>query len=248
MEEARQAESTKLYDYLDKAYRNRKEIGIGVAIVAAVAIAAAIYSWRQGENEIAANHALLTVPGAYSGPATALAVPDGFLKVAGDFPGTAAGARAELLAANILFKQGKYAEAQAAYAKVAAIDSQPALQAQAEYGVAACLDSTGKASEAAAKYQDVITRFPNDTVSSLAKLGQARIHEAQGKNDLALRLYEELGRAGQYDPWAAEAGERRQELVSKHPELLKTLPSVSAPGMIPSLTPSVAPTSAPPAK
>jgi hypothetical protein len=57
-------------------------------------------------------------------------------------------------------------------------------------------------------------------VVSPAKLTLARLFESQNKPEEALKLYEDLARSqNPYDPWAAEASERREQLLQKFPNL-----------------------------
>lgn len=228
MADEQQIESSKLYDLIDWAHKNRHKLTVGVGAVAGVAIAVAVFNWRSNENERAANRALLTLP-------AATATSEALLKVSTDYPGTLAGQRAALLGASQLFNSGKFDEARAAFSQVAAEAATATLLASAEYGVATSLDALGKRAEAAAKYQEVITRFSEEAVGPLSKLGLGRIHEAEGRHEAAFRLYQELGSNGPYDPWSAEANERRQELLSKHPELAKALPT-AAPVALPGAT------------
>jgi predicted negative regulator of RcsB-dependent stress response len=228
MAEEQQIESSKLYDLIDWAHKNRHKLTLGVGAVAGIGIAVAIFTWRSNENESAANRALLAIP-------AATATSDALLKVSSDYPGTIAGQRAALLGASHLFNAGKFAEAQAAFSKVATDAANATLLASAEYGVATSLDALGKRAEAAAKYQEVISQFGEEAVGPLAKLGLGRIHETEGRHEAAFRLYQELGASGPYDPWAAEANERRQELLAKHPDLAKSLPT-AAPVALPGAT------------
>lgn len=241
MDEAPQIESSKLYDFLDWAHRNRQKLILGVGAVAAVGIAIGVTMWRHNENETAANRELLDVPGAIVASAsTPPASAESLLKVAADYPGTVAGDRAILLGADRLFSEGKFAEAQTAFARLSGSESSPSLQAAASYGVAVCLDALGKRTEAASKYQEVISQFSEDTVAPQAKLALGRIHTAEGHNDAAYRLYQDLSSGGPYDPWAAEANERRQELLAQFPDLAKSAPS-AAPIGLPGSSPETVP-------
>ncbi len=223
-------ESTAAYDFLAWLDANRRNVALGVVMVVLLFASFGVYTWWKGETELKANAALLVVPGAALGADATNANPATFQKLAGDFPGTESAARSLLLAAHALHAQGKFAEAQAAYLKAGESSEFNSVKAAAAYGVAASLDAQGKTAEAQVKYADVANRYPLDGVSSLARLAQARIHEAAGRNDAALTLYDGIIRSMGSDVWAQDAQARRQELITRHPELVKTLPSVATPG------------------
>lgn len=244
MDQAPQSESNKLYDLIDWAHRNRQKLILGVGAVAGIGLALAVTAWRRSENEAAANRALLAVPGVVvTSSSAAPPTSEALLKVASEHSGTTAAARAELLGATRLFGEGKFAEAQTAFTRLAEHSSLPSIQAAAAYGLGASLDAQGKRAEAASKYQEVISQFPEETVAPQAKLALGRIHSAEGRNEAAYRLYQDLANAGPYDPWAAEANERRQELLAQFPDLAKSVPT-AAPVALPGLAPE-APGTAP---
>jgi hypothetical protein len=77
------------------------------------------------------------------------------------------------------------------------------------------------------------------SIVSPAKLTLARLYEQQNQPQQALSYYAELARMlkqNPYDPWAAEASERAQLLVSKHPELLKAMSNPAPSGSAPSFS------------
>ena len=222
-------ESTTVYDMMAWIDANRRNIVLGVVLVLGLAATFAVYAWWKGENELKANGALLGLPGSSLGMAATNANPESFFKVASDYAGTESAVRAQVIGAQTLYNQGKFAEAQAAFAKVGDSTEFDSIKATAAYGVAASLDALGKTNDALAQYADVANRYPTQGVASLAKISQGRIHEAAGRNDQALRIYEELSRNVASDIWAQEAQSRRQDLLTRHPELAKTLPAVATP-------------------
>jgi tetratricopeptide (TPR) repeat protein len=159
------------------------------------------------------------------------------LEVAQEYPGTAAGEYAQLLAADLLFNQAKYPEASQQFSDF--IDNHPesTLVPQAKVGVAASLEAQGKTADAIAKYHDIIVMYPSEmSIVSPAKLTLARLYEEDNKPELAFNYYAELTRLlsqNPYDPWGAEARERAQLLVAKHPELLKSQTSAAPSGATP---------------
>ena len=108
---------------------------------------------------------------------------------------------------------------------------------QAKVGVAACLEGEGKIPEAAQKYQELISAYPSEpNIVSPVKLTLARLDEQLNKPEQALQYYMDLARIqNPYDPWSAEARERGEMLLLKHPELQKAqqAPPMSTGGLPP---------------
>lgn len=208
---------------------NRQRVLIAVALVLAIIVGVALYNWKKNNDEAQANAALFALPsliGVTGKSATPRA--EDFQKVASDYPSSKAAERAELLAAGIMFTDGKYTDAQRQFSKFLEKYDGSDLQSQAAIGVAASLEAQGKIPEAVAKYQELIAKYPTENIISPAKLTLARLMETQNKPGEALKLYEDLARSkNQYDPFAGEARERRELLLEKNPSL-KTKPSVSA--------------------
>ena len=228
-------ESTTVYDLMAWIDANRRNIVLGVVLVVGLSVTFAVYTWWKGERELKANGALLALPGSSLGMEATNANADSFFKVAAEYAGTESAVRAQLIGAQTLYNQGKFAEAQAAFSKVIDITEFASIKATAAYGAAASLDAQGKPAEALTQYGDVANRYPAEGVASLAKISQGRIHEAAGRNDQALTIYDSLARNIATDIWAQEAQSRRQDLLARHPELVKALPTVVTP---PAATPA----------
>jgi hypothetical protein len=79
-----------------------------------------------------------------------------------------------------------------------------------------------KTNEAFAAYEDVVNRFTGSVVVAPARLVLARLYEARNDFASALRIYDELTRPNAQSGWSSEAAMRREQLLSKHPELVKT--------------------------
>jgi tetratricopeptide (TPR) repeat protein len=186
-------------------------------------VVAAVYLWRhfQAEREAAANAALLSLRSSEmeSDSIAVAAGPGDFLKVAEQYAGTTAEVRARLLAAGLLYQEGRYADAQSQFEQVLSGAGGNPLVAQAAFGVAACLDGLDRVDEAASRYQEVIQRFSTESVAGQAKLALARLEESRGQAAAALRLYDELLRDRDEGPFAQQAGQQRDLLVRRHPEL-----------------------------
>ena len=225
-------ESWNFDSFLEWLYLNRVRVGIGLGIVVILGVGVALAKWRKNQNETNANAAVFALPSPMTSarkktdPQTA-----DFQKVGEQFAGTLAGERAELIAAGLLFTEGKYVEAQRQFSKFLEGHEDSPLRAQAAMGVAASLEAQGKNAEAIVKYQEAITRYSTENIVAPARLTLARLFEAQNKPEEALKLYGDLVRAGNpYDPWSAEAGERKEQLLQKHPNL-RPKPVVAAPAL-----------------
>ncbi len=229
MQSETKAESFDFDNFLTWLYANRVKVAVIGAILAATIFAVAFSAWKKGQKEGDANGALFALPPAVGQSAKATkANPEGYLKVAAEFPNTQAGERAHLLAAGLLFTDGKYAEAQTQFAKFLEERADSEFRSQAAVGVAASLEAQGKIGESITKYQEVITKYPGENVVSPSKLTLARLLETQNKPEDALKLYDELMRSNNpYDPWSAEARERSELLLQKFPNL-KPKPAAAA--------------------
>ena len=115
---------------------------------------------------------------------------------------------------------------------------------------AACLEAEGKSADAIQKYQSIISAYPSDiNITGPAKLTLARLYEQANRPDQALTFYSELARSqNPYDPWAAEARERGELLLAKHPELRRAeaAPAAAAPAPLPFRLPVIRPSTPPP--
>ncbi len=215
--------SARFYDFLAWLDANKKRLGLAVGVLAVAGFVTAFVIWQNGQRELKANEALSNVQFARTAPKQADGVSsEVYLKVARDFGGTSAGARALLLGAVTLFVEGKYAEAQAQFAKFQPEYPDNPLVPQALMGLAACLEAQGKGAEATAKYQEVISRFPRDYSVGQAKLGLATNYENQNKPEMAQQIYAELTQGSAYSSASVEAGMRLEELLLKYPNLAPT--------------------------
>lgn len=210
----------------------RKLLG---GFVVFLVVVGAIFLWRhfRAEREAAANAALLSLRSSEmeSDSTTVAAGPGDFLKVAEEFSGTTAEVRARLLAAGLLFQEGRYADAQSQFEQVLSRAGGHPLVSQAAFGVAACLDGLDRVDQAASRYQEVIQRFPNESVAGQAKLALARLEESRGQAAAALRLYDELLRDRDQGPFSQQAGQQRDVLLRRHPELAPADVAVPESGM-----------------
>jgi len=162
----------KLWPWLEA----KKNLLIGIAI--ALLVIWGIYFFvttQQEQKELAAGQALtqlLTTPPASAAGAGQMA--DALARLAAQYPGTAAGQRAQLQAAAALFTTGRYAEAQAQFQKFIDANASGPLAATAQLGIATSLEAQGKP-EALAAYQRVVSVFPASPAEPAAKAALARL-------------------------------------------------------------------------
>ena len=237
--------STRMVEVVAWLEVNRKRVLIGVILLAVLISVLSIYRWNRGQAEIAANAALLELEN-QTGRGQAAREPgaQAFLQVAASHPGTSAGAQASLFAAEAMFKEGKYAEAKAQFEVFLRDYGDNPFLPTAALGIAASLDSQDKTNEALVAYQNVASGYPNSAVAGQAKLAIARLYEARNEPAQALKIYDELARPTAPTGWSSEAGKRREDLLSRHPELAKTneppstvtAPSLTGPGGVPVLS------------
>ena len=202
--------------------KNKKKVAVitgGVLVVAGL-VAGIIY--YQGQKEVWASEALSEIH-APMNPSAAL--PAGtlqaYLKVAGDYAGTRAAGRALLEAAAILYNAGTYTDAEARFKQFLNDYPESPFQAQGMLGLASTLDAEHKATEAIAKYEELLRRFPSDSVADETKLALGRLQEKSNPAE-AYKRYTELLSLGSQSGIAQEAGIRREDLVEKNPDIVKT--------------------------
>lgn len=225
-----------VYDFLAWFEVNKKRVAIGGAVFLVLAGAIATAIWYNEQKEIRASEALSAVrvpmnPNEAAAPDTVKKLEE----VVAEYPGTKAAARAELIRAGLLYTEGQYAEAQAAFERFQRDHSESPWFANAFYGVAACLDAQSKTNEAIAKYEDFIRRYPNHVSVDQARLHVATLLEGIGKPAQALEQYEKITKSVVFSPAMSEARQRQQQLLEKYPELVQTNKPVISP-VVPSLT------------
>jgi TolA-binding protein len=194
---------------------NKIRIACGGGIVVVAIGLISFYSWQRDQKEITAGETLSRMMMSDSRTTTAAQQAGLFMKVAGDYPGTAAGQRAILQSAGMLFEAGKYPDAQTQFQQFLNQYPGSPLAAQATLGVAASLDAQGQTDSAAGVYQRVITSYSDVIVASYAKYRLAQIDERLGKWTEALNLYEDVARSNPGSQLGSEAGLRAMELKMK---------------------------------
>lgn len=183
---------------------SKRLIAAGIAIAVAI-FGFVFYSAHQSQKEIdagsALSHALFENRGVES-----------LVAVANNYPGTRAGQRALLQAAQSYFITGKYTDAQTQFQKFLDLYPDSDFAAEASLGIASSLEAQGKMDLAGAAYQKVINQSAPMTVAVNAKFSLARIAEQQGKTADAEKIYEDIAKQNQGSPYAQEAAMRAMEL------------------------------------
>jgi predicted negative regulator of RcsB-dependent stress response len=225
---------TDLYQLVAWAHANRKRLIAGLVAVLIAGGVIGLTIWNKSHHELMANEALANIkdpPGSREHPTAADAAP--YVQVANDYQGTAAAARARLMAGGALFEAGNFKDAGEQFNRFLQENPSHPLANEALLGVAASLEGDGKNADAIARYEDLIKHHMADTTGPQAKSALARLYLAENRPEEALPLYDELARGNNNESWALEAEIGRQELYTKYPNLKK--PPVRA------LTPSPGP-------
>ena len=231
-----EAPSSASINFLAWVEVNKKRLVIaGVALIGLVAVVSLVMQ-QQTSKETKASEALSEVklpynPSLAPAPGTA----DALLKVANDYRGTKAAARALLVSASVLYGEKNYDGAQKRYSQLIADYPDTQWLPEAAFGIAASLDAQGKTAEAIAKYEEVRKRHATSPVAEEAKLGLARLQETSKPED-AFKLYMELSKANPNTSLAAEADYRQEEMLRANPALAK-LKEPIAPPVMPTITP-----------
>lgn len=232
--------SVGLYNFLGWFETKKKllvQIGAGALVAAAVI---GLLVWRSSQKQIEGEQALAGIhmpfsPSDLPAPGTA----DALAKIATEYPGTPAAAKATLRAASVYFGEGNYAKAKDQFDSFIRNHSDSPWVSQASYGLATCLDAQGNIPEAIAKYEAFIKTPGSDILGDQARLNLARLYEQNKQPEQALELLNKMTSAQQgYNPAAAEVQEKIRELYTKYPKLIPTptpppmAPIISAPTIV----------------
>jgi len=198
-------------------------VGVVLAVSLVLAVLAVVRSRERATRAEAAKELLQLIPP--TGPGEAPKVPDvaRLLALSGQFPGTAAGQQARLLAAGQLFVSGKYAEAQAEFSRFDEQNPNSDLLGVALIGVAAALEAQGKEADAIKAYDRAILGG-GEGFAVQARLAKARLLESSSPV-VALGLIDEVLKSGAASVVGEQAAAARTRLVQKHPELGATAPT-----------------------
>lgn len=212
------------FDLLTWLEINRRlVVGVVLAVSLVLAVLAVIRSRERATRAEAAKELLQLIPP--TGPGEAPKVPDvaQLLALSGQFPGTAAGQQARLLAAGQLFVSGKYAEAQAEFSRFEEQNPNSDLLGVALIGVAAALEAQGKEADGIKAYDRAILGG-GEGFAVQARLAKARLMESSSPV-VALGLIDEVLKSAAASVVGEQAAAARTRLVQKHPELSVTAPT-----------------------
>jgi TolA-binding protein len=215
--ELQDAPATYLFKLWPWIETNKVRIASGAGILLVATGLISFYSWQREQKEITAGTALTQLMLSDQHNNTSAQQAALFLKLARENQSTAAGQRAFLQSATMLFETGQYADAQSQFQQYLNQYPDNFFAGQAALGVAASLDAQGKTDLAAAAYQRVINNYPDPLVAGYAKYSLAQIDEHQGKSTEALSLYEDIIRSNPNSSLGSGAGLRAMELKMKQP-------------------------------
>jgi predicted negative regulator of RcsB-dependent stress response len=118
---------------------------------------------------------------------------------------TPSGAMAQLSVAADHFGNGRYVQAQDAYAQFRQDYPDYPLGVIAEYGLAQCLEATGSFEQALDAYAHFIAVHPDSYLAPQAELGRGRTLEQLGRLDDARVVYEDFLASRPESPWLPDA-------------------------------------------
>jgi predicted negative regulator of RcsB-dependent stress response len=185
---------------------NSRAAILAIVGVAAVAGAVALYNWSKAKESVRADQALFDAQRTL-GSGNLPQAQSELQKLATRYDGTSAAGQANILLAQVMYDQGKYADGLAILGKVqneVDEENRPAVHALRAAGH----EQVGKPAEAAAEYLKAAeaSGFALDRANFQASA--ARAFMAAGNRAEALRLWTELAR----DPKGPVAGEARVRL------------------------------------
>lgn len=205
--------------------QNKNKIVGGAAIVVLALVIIAFVSWRHSENQIDAGEAMTETLLSLPPNAAPAQVEANYLNVADGHPGTAAGGRALLQAAAVLFSEGKYTDAQTYFQNFCDNNPNSELFGQAELGVAKCLEAEGKYNDAAGRYQYIINNAADSESVIAAKSGLAQIDMQEKNYPDAEQLFQEVAQADPFGELGRQANAYAFELRSKVPAMPSSAPA-----------------------
>src|SRR5262245_34824317 len=175
---------------------NKKRIALGGAVALLAIIVASIFIQHRARREQSASEALSEVRLPFNpGAPLPAGMAESLRKVAVEYKGTKAAARALLLSAGVLYQEGHYAEAQNRFQQVLQEYPESLWTAEAHLGVAVSLASQGKTPEATTKYEEIRRRFANAPIGDVVKLALVRLYSKQ-KPEEAFKLADEILKTG----------------------------------------------------
>lgn len=242
--EAEVKQSQVFYELWAWAETNWRRLAVGAAVGALIALVVSFYVWKQDVHAEAASQALSALrPTASPDGTPVMVAPAAYLKVATDYPGTAAAARASLLAGSAFFDAAKYAEAKGEFDRFLRDAPQNPLRTEALYGQGACWEALGKTDDAVTAYKGLVDRYPIDPLVPRAKVALARLYKVKNQPADALRLLEDVARTEQFGTVGLMAETLMSEIKAANPTLSTPAAAITnAVKVMPAATNAPAPT------
>lgn len=222
--------SAGFYSFLGWLETNKNRIAIAAGTIVAVALIAGFILWQRGQRAIEAEEALSSVRMPFSPsepvpPGTG----DALAKIAEEYSGTPAAAKATLRAGTSYFAESNFAKAQEQFEKLLRDYGDTVWVPQAVFGIAATFEAQDKSAEAIARYKDFTEKYPSDAAVDQAKLNLVRLYEETKQPALALDVLRKMTEnQASFSPGMQEAQERMRLLLAKHPELRPAPPVTPA--------------------
>ncbi len=212
-------DSAVFYEFLAWLEVNKKRLITGALVVGVLAFFISLAVYLKKQKQIEASNALIRVTataGETGGPSAA-----DLLKVAADYPGTAAAERATYQAAVAYYGEHKYTEALDQFKRFQNAYGSSRLMPQSAIGIAACLESMDKIDEAMKGYQDIVARYAAEPVSAQAKYALGRLNEDKKQYEQAVKYYQDLSSSmAARSFWHTDAADRLQRLYKEFPNLV----------------------------
>lgn len=229
--------SAGFYNLLGWFETNKNRVAMLVVGLLVAGTVVGFFVWRSSQRAIEAEEALSAVKMASSPTEPAgVGTADALVKVAQEYAGTPAAAKALLRAGTAYFSEGNYVKAQEQFNSYIEKHGETPWVSQAVFGQAAALDAQNKAPEAITKYNDFLRSFANDPSGDQARLNLARLYEQTQQPALALEVLNKITgvQPGSYSPAGAEAEEKKKALLAKNPALAPAPVAVTptAPNML----------------
>jgi tetratricopeptide (TPR) repeat protein len=221
-------QSAGIYDFLAWFEKNKKRVAIGAGVAVAAALIGGVVAWQISEKKNEAALAFASVPGPSSpfeiAPASTA---EAYVKVANEYPGTQAGAKALLRAGTTYFALNNFAKAREQFDAYLRQYGATPWVSEAVFGVAATLEAEGKTNEAIEKYKDFVSRYSSVPSADMARFNLARLYEQSGQPALALETLNKMipppgAGPSQPAPAVQEAQARIRALLAKNPSLVPT--------------------------
>jgi len=189
---------------------NKKNISIGVTVIAVLAVATVFYINNERANNERATTELGKVYGLYDSGQYQQAidgVPErniaGLKSIVSNYGGTKAGNMARFYLADTYYQLGRYEDALPEFEAFS--PNEPTLGVSRLAGIAECYEAQGKYADAAEHYDRAASKYPNDVTVAENLSDAARNYVLAGQKERALELYKRLRKNYPTTPYGREA-------------------------------------------